>query len=94
MCEFESSDCVKKQELTGKCLKNSVKMANKTSGQKIYELHTLGIEKWNFKFSNPLDFQGVGSPGGPVKYDFVHMLDQAFSKQPLNKFCSLPKNDP
>ena len=35
-----------------------------------------------------------GRPGGPVKYDFVHMLDQAFSKQPLNEFCSLPKNDP
>ena len=33
-------------------------------------------------------------PGGPVKYDFVHMLNQAFSKQPLNEFCSLPKNDP
>ena len=29
-----------------------------------------------------------------VKYDIVHMRDQAFSKQPLNKFGSLPKNDP
>ena len=33
-------------------------------------------------------------PRGPVKYDVVHMRDQAFSKQPLNEFCSLPKNDP
>ena len=33
-------------------------------------------------------------PGGPVKYDIVHMRDQAFSKQPLNEFGSLPKNDP
>ena len=29
-----------------------------------------------------------------VKYDIVHMLDQSFSKQPLNEFGSLPKNDP
>ena len=30
-----------------------------------------------------------------VKYDIVHMLDQAFSKQPLwNKFGSLPKKTP
>ena len=28
-----------------------------------------------------------------VKYDIVHMCDQAFSKQPLNEFGSLPKND-
>ena len=34
-------------------------------------------------------------PGeGAVKYDILHMRDQAFSKQPLNKFVSLPKNDP
>ena len=34
------------------------------------------------------------TPGGPVKYDFVHMLDQAFSKQPLNEFCTWPKMTP
>ena len=32
--------------------------------------------------------------GGAVKYDVVHMRDQAFSKQPLNEFGSLQKNDP
>ena len=35
----------------------------------------------------------VLAPGGPVKYDIVHMHDQAFSKQPLrNEYGSLPKN--
>ena len=39
--------------------------------------------------------QGGGCPGkGPVKYDIVHTHDQGFSKQPLNEFGSLPKNDP
>ena len=33
-------------------------------------------------------------PGGPVKYGSVHMSDQAFSKQPLNEFGSLPKKRP
>ena len=33
-------------------------------------------------------------PGGPVKYDIVHMRDQAFPKQPLNEFGYFPKNDP
>ena len=32
--------------------------------------------------------------GGGVKYDIVHMRDQAFSKQPLNEFASIPKDDP
>ena len=29
-----------------------------------------------------------------VKYDIVHMRDEAFSKQPLNEFGSLPKKRP
>ena len=33
-------------------------------------------------------------PPGPVKYDIVHMRDQAFSKQPQSEFGSLPKNNP
>lgn len=32
-----------------------------------------------------------GMPGGPVKYDIVHMGDKAFSKLPLNEFGSLPQ---
>ena len=28
------------------------------------------------------------------KYDIVHMRDQAFSKQALNEFGSLPKKQP
>ena len=43
----------------------------------------------------PFHLIGDLCPRGPVKYDLVHMLDQAFSKQPLNEFCSnLPKNYP
>ena len=34
------------------------------------------------------------APNPAVKYDIVHMHDQAFSKQPLNEFGSWPKNDP
>ena len=33
-------------------------------------------------------------PAGGVKYDIVHMRDQAFSKQPLNEFGSLLKKTP
>ena len=32
--------------------------------------------------------------GGAVKYDIVHMRDQAFSKEPLNEFGSLQKMTP
>ena len=39
------------------------------------------------------DTWACDSPGGPVKYDIVHMRDQAFSKQPL-VWLFLPKNDP
>ena len=44
-----------------------------------------------------LRFEQIRHPwprGGPVKYDIVHMRDQAFSNQPLNEFGSLPKNNP
>ena len=29
-----------------------------------------------------------------LEYEIIHMHNQAFSKQPINEFGSLPKNDP
>ena len=55
------------------------------------------LEKKSSIYLEILVFQVAKTPGGgggAVKYDIVHMRDQAFSKQPLNEFCSLPKNDP
>ena len=33
-------------------------------------------------------------PRGPVKYDVVHMRDQAFSKQPLTSLALYQKTTP
>ena len=46
--------------------------------------------QYYYTITNILNFL----PEGLVKYDIVHMRDQVFSKQPLNEFGSLPKNDP
>ena len=59
-----------------------------------YLLNKYVLVKGQSELENNYFYRRGFTPGGPVKYDIVHMRDQAFLKQPLNEFGSLPKHDP
>ena len=41
-----------------------------------------------------LYFRAATIPGGPLKYNSVHMRDQNFSKTPQNEFLLTDENHP